>query len=160
MPSWNDTEKTKIANLIKTAKITKDVSWYRKDSVKKIVAAKATYQKIEDATGVPKVMVAIIQAQEDFSDLGVFKSYLGNGQPFNKKTTIVPKGRGPFSSWEAGAIDAIKYDKLDQVKGWSLEKVLFYCEFFNGFGYRSHGINTPYVWCFTNHYTKGRYVAD
>src|SRR5258705_10572295 len=34
---------------------------------------------------------------------------LGNGQALNRKTTIVPKGRGPFNSWEEGAVDALVY---------------------------------------------------
>jgi lysozyme family protein len=30
----------------------------------------------------------------------------------------------------------------------------------NGLGYRRRGINSPYLWSCTNHYTKGRFVAD
>jgi lysozyme family protein len=35
-------------------------------------------------------------------------------------------------------------------------------ERFNGFGYRRHDINihSPYLWSFSNHYTKGKFVAD
>src|ERR1041384_4139469 len=44
------------------------------------------------------------------------KHCLGNGEPLTRVTRLVPKGRGPFSSWEAGAKDALHIDKLDQVK--------------------------------------------
>lgn len=90
-----------------------------------------------------------------------FNCYLGNGQPLNKKTTIVPKGRGPFKDFEAGAIDAIQLKKLDEVKDWSIGNTLFILEGFNGYGYTDFkGINSPYLWSGSNHYTKGKYVAD
>ena len=38
--------------------------------------------------------------------------------------------------------------------------MLFKLEANNGFGYRRKGINTPYLWSFTNHYRKGKYIAD
>lgn len=92
---------------------------------------------------------------------GDFSRYLGNGQPLNKVTTIVPKGRGPFSSFESGAIDAIRYDKLDQIKDWSIGNTLYVLEGFNGYGYEKYkGINTPYLWSGSNQYTAGYYVAD
>lgn len=53
---------------------------------------------------VPWEVIAVIHQRESS---GNFNTYLGNGQALNKKTTIVPKGRGPFSSWEEGAIDAL-----------------------------------------------------
>lgn len=160
MATWNEAEKKKIAGLIASAKITRDTAWYKKSVIPKIIKNKALYREISIECGVPLALVPLIHCQEMGSDLGVFKAYLGNGQPFNKKTTIVPKGRGPFESWKAGAIDAIRLDGLDTVKEWTLERMLFELEGFNGFGYRKHGINSPYVWCFTNHYSKGRYVRD
>ena len=90
-----------------------------------------------------------------------FNCYLGNGQPFNKKTTIVPKNRGPFKTWEEGAIDAIKLEGLDKVKDWSIGNTLYILEGFNGYGYSLYkGTNSPYVFSRSNHYTKGKYVAD
>ena len=29
-----------------------------------------------------------------------------------------------------------------------------------GFGYRSRDVATPYLWSYSQHYTKGRFVAD
>lgn len=90
-----------------------------------------------------------------------FNSYLGNGQPFNRKTTIVPKGRGPFSSFEMGAIDAIRYDKLDRIEDWSIGNTLYVLEGFNGYGYTLYrGINSPYIFSGSNHYTSGYYITD
>ena len=38
--------------------------------------------------------------------------------------------------------------------------MLFQFERYNGFGYRPHGINSPYLWSFSNHYLKGKFVKD
>ena len=75
-------------------------------------------------------------------------------------TRLVPKGRGPFASWEEGAIDALMLEGLDQVKDWCAERACFEIERFNGFGYRNRGLPSPYLWSFSNHYARGKYVAD
>jgi hypothetical protein len=40
--------------------------------------------------------------------------------------------------------------------------VLFKLEQYNGWGYRQyhHDVPSPYLWSFSSHYTKGKYVAD
>lgn len=90
-----------------------------------------------------------------------FNCYLGNGQPWHKKTTIVPKGRGAFKSFTEGAVDAIRLKKLQDVYDWSIGNTLYLFEGFNGYGYTQYrNINTPYLWSGTNHYESGKYVAD
>ena len=45
---------------------------------------------------------------------------------------------------------------------WSLERLLYELEGYNGWGYRlfhAH-VKSPYLWSFSNHYTSGKYVAD
>ena len=37
-----------------------------------------------------------------------FDTYLGTGEPLNRVTRLEPKGRGPFKSFEDGAVDAFK----------------------------------------------------
>jgi len=122
------------------------------------------YLVIEENTGVPWSMIACIHKREsnaqDKDGNPLFTSYLGNGQPLNRKTTIVPKGRGPFNSFEEGAVDALRYDKLTNVKEWRLEKVLYYLEIFNGTGYDMRGLPAPYLWGGTNIQKAGKYVSD
>lgn len=90
-----------------------------------------------------------------------FNCYLGNGQPFNRRTTIVPKGRGAFKSFEEGAIDAIKLQGLDKVTDWSIGNVLYILEGYNGYGYSKYRkINSPYLWSGSNQYTSGKYIFD
>lgn len=90
-----------------------------------------------------------------------FNCYLGNGQVLSKTTTIVPIGRGPFSSFESGAIDAIHLQKLDLVEDWSVGSFLYIAEGYNGYGYSDfHNINSPYIWSGSNQYRAGFYIAD
>ena len=125
------------------------------------IAHKAIYQRIEDRTGVEWYHIALLHRRESNAD---FNTYLGNGQSLAYKTTEVPAGRGPFTGPDAfynGAIDALHLDKLDEVvPPWPIEKILFYCEEFNGEGYNNHGIPSPYVWGATNIQVAGKYVKD
>lgn len=126
----------------------------------KIFSNRAAYQSISGVFPNPIrwYHVAMIHQMEGSLD---FNTYLGNGQRFNRKTTIVPKGRGPFRTFKEGAIDAIKYDKLNLVYDWGIGNTLFILEGFNGYGYTKYkGINSPYIWSGSNHYTAGYYVDD
>ncbi len=116
---------------------------------------KGAYRAIEDLTGVPWPLIAVIHKREGDSN---FNTYLGNGQLLSRRTTIVPKGRGPFGSFIDGAVDALKVDLLTSVKDWRLEKQLYYCESFNGWGYGMKP--SPYVWGGTNIQIPGKYIRD
>lgn len=124
---------------------------------RKLMRHKAQYLAVEARAGVPWFVVAALHNRESDAD---FATYLGNGEPLDRRTALVPKGRGPFDSWEAGAVDALALDGLDQVKAWSPERACFEIEKFNGFGYRKRGVRSPYLWSFSNHYARGKYVAD
>lgn len=120
------------------------------------------YIVVEENTGVPWAMIACMHVREsdakDKQGNPLFTSYLGNGQPLNKRTTIEPIGRGPFKSFEEGAIDALNYDKLTLVIEWRLEKQLFYMWALNGFGHSE--IPSPYLWGGTNIQKPGKYIRD
>ena len=47
-------------------------------------------------------------------------------------------------------------------KDWSIGGTLYKLEKYNGWGYRSRHphVLSPYLWSFSNHYSKGKYVAD
>src|SRR5215510_3215489 len=83
---------------------------------RKLLRHKAQYQTVEAKTGVPWFVIAALHNRESDAD---FTTYLGNGESLNRVTRLVPKGRGPFASWEAGAIDALALDGLDHVKEWT-----------------------------------------
>lgn len=128
-----------------------------KAAAAKIIAHKAVYQEIEVATGVPWFMVGGIHDRESDCD---FTTYLGNGQSLNEVTTQVPRGRGPFSSFKLGAIDALTIEGYTQIKAWTPEHILYGAEEYNGWGYTLHNENSPYLWAATTLQQRGKYDAD
>lgn len=135
---------------------------------RKILAHRGRYVVIEQMTGVPYWLISVLHMRESS---GNFNTYLGNGEPLNRKTRLVPKGRGPFATFEDGAVDALKIDGLSSVvwkftpesRGAIIEKVLFHCEAYNGWGYANKsggGLPSPYVWGGTNIQKPGKYIAD
>src|SRR5262249_31181321 len=91
---------------------------------------------------------------------------LNKGDPPGARPVRVPGGRPPFGippfEWEDSAIDALTLKDLDDVRLWSVERIAFQLEAYNGWGYRTRktGINSPYLWSFTNNYKKGKFVRD
>ncbi len=123
---------------------------------------RAAYQRIEDETCVPWYFVAVIHGMECGYDL---KKHLHNGDPLKYRTVQIPRNRptqwNPPTDWHSSAVDALKYDKLTDVKDWDLAHVLYRWEGYNGWRSRVlYGINTPYLWSYSNHYSKGKFVAD
>jgi lysozyme family protein len=122
----------------------------------RVVANKDKLMPVQTATGVPWFMVGCMLYRESSLD---FNTYLGNGQSLNRRTTEVPAGRGPFSSFLAGAVDAINYEGMQGISDWNIARILYWLERFNGQGYFSHG-NSPYIWSWTNEYTSGKFISD
>lgn len=122
-------------------------------------AAKARYQSVEKTTGVPWWFIAVVHEREASQR---WDTQLGQGDPLNKKSTHVPKGRGPFPTWEEGAEDALTNCApfAAKNKDWSIGGSLAMLEKYNGLGYFNKGLPSPYVWAGTDQYTKGKYVAD
>lgn len=118
------------------------------------------YGPVSTATGIPwYVIAALDMREENFNHSG----YLGNGDPLYKVTTHVPHGRGPFKTWYEGAIDALNLDHMSMLpKGghWDIVTSLIKCEGYNGMGYMTKGLRSPYVWAGTNIQEHGKYVAD
>lgn len=125
---------------------------------------KPRYMEVQNRVGVPALWLMVINERESSSDFG---TYLGNGQSLRYVTTLVPAGRGPWRSWEDGAIDAITYDHVGRPgpEGWTWAWFLFKCEGWNGFGPRLHGRHSGYLWSGTQVYDTdpdggGKYVED
>jgi lysozyme family protein len=129
--------------------------------VNRIVAHKERYKKAGRPHGVPWHVVAVIHMLESG---GNFATHLHNGDPLTARTVHVPRGRpkagNPPFTWEESAADALAFDGLGTRKDWSLPGTLFALERFNGFGYRSRKIHSPYLWSFSNQYRKGKFVGD
>jgi lysozyme family protein len=136
----------------------------RDDAVRfaKIAAAnKAVYKEAGDPLGIPWWFVATLHMLEASFN---FNTHLHNGDPLNKRTVQVPKGRpvdgGPPFTWSQSARDALTFENLAGLKDWSLARALHRFEAFNGFGYRQKQIPSPYLWSMTKIYSKGKFVKD
>lgn len=137
-----------------TAKVKADAD----AQAKKMLANKARYRLIERATGVPWHFVALVHYRESTMN---FSKNLCNGQPLSMRTTIVPKGRGPYKSFEESAFDALVTIKGYSAKlDWSLGPYIFRIEGYNGYGYHGQGIPSPYLWGGSNKQKRGKYIRD
>jgi len=126
---------------------------------KRLVEAKERYKAVEAKTGVPWFVIAVIHMRESSQN---WSRSLAQGDPIDRVSVHVPAGRGPFSSWEAAAIDALAncHPFLAKKKNWSLGPALASLEAYNGLGYAAKGRPSPYMWSGTDQYTSGKYVAD
>lgn len=129
---------------------------------RRIIEAKPRYLPVEKATGVPWYFIGVLHYRE--SNLN-FAKHLHNGDPLTARTRRVPAGypktgKPPFT-WEFSAADALKIKDLHKIREWSVERMLYEAERFNGFGYmHRRGHRSPYVWGGTNLQTRGKFVAD
>lgn len=122
---------------------------------------KDKYLDVEAETAVPWWFIGLLHMKESSFD---FTTHLHNGDPLTAKTVHVPAGRPtagkPPFKWVDSAVDAILYEGLQGFKSWDLISALIRAESYNGRGYRKYGINSPYVWCFTNQYVRGHFTSD
>lgn len=133
--------------------------------------AKARYQKISEATGVPWFVIAVIHEREAGGPPHWDKQ-LGQGDPLIQVSRHDPAGRGPFlnhpndppgeDAFYRGALDALIACAPHAAKwsDWTVGGTLTILEEYNGLGYAAHGVPSAYVWSGTDQYISGKYVAD
>lgn len=163
MPSLTDNLRKQYTDLFNTCNILPGKSSVFETIIKKIIANKSRYEIVGKQLGIPWYFIAVIHNME--SGLS-FSKHLHNGDPLTGRTRHVPAGRpvkgNPPFTWEESAVDALQFKKIDRWQDWSLPGVLYKIEEYNGWGYRiKHPhVLSPYLWSFSNHYTKGKYIAD
>lgn len=129
---------------------------------RKIIALRNRYEPVARAIGAPQVWPLIGAIHDREASLN-FAGVLHNGERIigtGRKTSLVPRGRGPFTTWEDAAEDALRLQNWQNIRDWPLARWLYEAEAFNGWGYVAHGVNSPYVWGGTNLQQRGKYVAD
>ena len=114
--------------------------------------------------GVPTPVLFCLHYRESDND---FTCHFHEGSPLTHRTRDEPKGRlvhpDPPYSWQQSAEDAYyvcERPPLDHIAWGNQQSALDKMESFNGFGYRRHGIASPYLWSGTNLYQRGKYVSD
>lgn len=131
----------------------------------KVAAGRRHYEAISAAVRVPWWFIGFLHLRE--SDCN-FARHLHNGDSLQRRTVQVPANRPPWKprngkayTFEESAEDALMMKGLHLIKDWSIERILYEAERFNGFGYLQYrGIPSPYVWGGTNKQKPGKYVAD
>jgi lysozyme family protein len=127
----------------------------------RIAQNRARYQALGDPVGIPWFVIGVIHSLEASLNFG---RHLHNGDSLQQRTKNVPRGRplvgDPPFTWEFSAKDALDCDHLYQKTDWGVAGTLDTLEAYNGLGYRNKGVPSPYLWSFSNHYEKGRYVSD
>jgi lysozyme family protein len=135
-----------------------EVNWY----VTRLISYRQRYESVSALTNVPWYVIGVTHALEaSFNFLG----HLHNGDvPLDQQTRHVPAGRPdpwiPPFTWERSAEDALRFDLFADNADWSLPKTLYRLEGYNGFGYRTRNINSPYLWAMSTHYDRGKYIED
>jgi lysozyme family protein len=122
------------------------------------------YEAVGAPSGIPWYFIGCIHALEGGFD---FNTHMFNGDPLTGRTVHVPRGQpeappanGERYTWEESATAAMRLKDFHRERDWSLPRLLHRWEGYNGFGYRSRGVPTPYLWSFSTLYDKGRFVAD
>jgi len=114
------------------------------------------------ANGMPAPIVSGIHARESTWN---FAAHLHEGSPLTHRTRDVPSGRplhpDPPYTFEQSAEDALYVLKHEDKVDWrNIDSALAAIEDYNGRGYRSKGLPSPYLWSGTNQYERGKFVRD
>lgn len=127
----------------------------------RVLKGSGAYLETEAETGVPWVFTGLTHGLEAGFD---FSRHLHNGDPLTARTVRVPAGRPaagtPPFGWAESAADALRGHGLHRVARWTLARLLFELERYNGFGYRRRGAPSPYLWSYSDRYRSGKYVKD
>lgn len=160
---FTETLKREYESLYNSMEIRLDKLTVVEQAVNGIMQNKSRYKAVGNALNIPWYFIGIIHSMESTRN---FTKHLHNGDSLNARTKQVPKGRpiagSPPFTWEESAADALKMKNLDKITDWSLAHMLYQMERYNGWGYRLYHqhVFSPYLWSFSNHYTKGKYIAD
>ncbi|MCG3201977.1 MAG: hypothetical protein NFCOHLIN_01849 [Gammaproteobacteria bacterium] len=130
--------------------------------VKRLRNGRPLYEAVgRDLNGIPWAFIGAIHAMECGFN---FAGHMHNGDPLSARTVQVPKGRPltgtPPFTWRESAIDALTMKGFHDVRDWSMPHMLYLLERYNGMGYRMRRLASPYLWSFSNHYSRGKFVKD
>src|SRR5690349_14063509 len=108
-------------------------------SARMVIRSKKRYQEVEAKTGVPWYLIGVIHKMEGNCN---FKTHLHNGDSLAARTRQVPAGRPatgkPPFTWEVSACDALTMKQLNEITDWSIERISYELERYNGQGYRRY----------------------
>ncbi|MEC8276094.1 MAG: peptidoglycan-binding protein [Myxococcota bacterium] len=122
------------------------------------------YEAVSARSQVPAPLIAAIHWRESTGDFG---TYLHQGDPLGRPAVNEPRNIPVFYKWEEGAVHALQMKDFIRTNiGIDSETRHFaalatYAEAYNGLGYHLYkGMESPYVYAGTNHYSQGKYISD
>lgn len=163
VPTLTEKLKKQYQELFDTLVVNKNRQDLVDDLTNKLLSNKARYDAVAKSIKCPWFFIGAIHNMEASQ---AFNKHLHNGDPLTARTKHVPQnrpvtGKPPFT-WEQSADDALRLRGIHKWSNWTVEGMLFKLEEYNGWGYRMYHphVLSPYLWSFSNHYSKGKYVAD
>jgi lysozyme family protein len=107
-------------------------------AARKVEAGRSQYRDVEIALGIPWAVVGVVHLLEGGGD---FAKQILNGERWDRVTTLVPKGRGPWASWLEAALEGFAgFRSAKDIAGIGAA-----LERHNGMGYVGKGKNSPYL---------------
>lgn len=160
-PKFTNALAKEYSDLFNRCEIAADKMTEVEGVVQRILHFRNRYAPIAAQSTVPWYVIAVIHNMECGLD---FTKHLHNGDSLNRRTVNVPKGRPktgqPPFAFDVSALDALEYDKFTTWRDWSIGGICYELEGYNGWGYRAHKINSPYLWSYSNLYASGKYTDD
>lgn len=133
-------------------------------AAEKVSAGRRHYEAVSAAVGVPWWFIGFLHLRESNCNFG---THLHNGDSLQNRTHHVPANRPPWKprngrvyTFEESAEDALQMKGLHKITDWSIERICYEAERYNGEGYYYKGLPSPYLWGGTNKQEPGKYVAD
>ncbi|SRR5258708_443024 len=146
------------AHWIDEAKIRLQQAQEIHNTVVRLRKNESRYRNLERLTHVPWTLIAALHERESGAN---FDRQLAQGDPLHRRSTNEPIS-GPFGTFEDSAVWALRHDHLDGVIDWRYEKMLYFSELWNGWGYFMYhpGTPSPYVVGGTTVQKSGKYIRD
>lgn len=135
--------------LYRDAVLRPDMSSSVAAAARRIAANRARYEPIAVATGVPWYVIGILHAVQCEMQ---FDRNLRDGMPLARSSDRA-------ETFEDAAIQALRSVGLNRIRDWSIARVAWALETWNGFGYRREGIHSPFLWSGTTMYESGLFIA-
>jgi lysozyme family protein len=129
------------------------------------ISHKATYAEVAQKVWMRNDLWWVVFLIDQMEGGGGARTHLWNGDPLSHYTVNVPAGEpkighGPPFTFVESAVPALKHDGMDKITEWTGASTGYCFEAYNGWGYLSKPIVSPYLASWSNKYTKGKYTAD
>ncbi|MDD2902008.1 MAG: TIGR02594 family protein [Syntrophales bacterium] len=118
--------------------------------IERLLKNRRLYEVVASPLGIPWVGLGLIHGLE--GGAGISRRLQDGAR--------LPETDNPESTWQESASRILQNQGWHQWQDWSIPGLLFKLEEYNGWGYYYHRVNSPYLWSFSQHYNRGKYIRD